>query len=512
MMTKRSFWRRASCSAGLAYSIVVGLSGTAAAQLAARAPDFNGDTRPDFAVSAPYQRQTAGGAPVGMVMVFAGNAAGGQDVLQTLFEGPLPAGVGTEHGQFGAALAWGKFDWDDYTDLAIAAPYKSVNGVVEAGVVYVYSGSAEGLKESSRLVIHRARGSVLGDPSADANFGHTLTTGDYNRDGYDDLAVTVPGASYSHGEVQIFNGSFDGLTFAGDQILGPSRFVGQNVEPENPNQFGYSTTSGDFDCDGTEDFAISNATTVGQLGFWTSFTILYGPFSSQRRQDSLVWTVEEAFWAKLTAGNFNNDSRNGRPCIDIAVGMPGSYAGDDQLFAGSIEVWGRGSNGSFGRLSRFSQDGAIVGVPEVGDNFGMGIAMGSLNGDGFDDLIVGASGENAYRGGFHLLKGSGAGLTTADNIWLHQDAAGIPGVSEDGDYYGYTLGSTGNRTLIAAAVTESIGAAEQAGFITHMRFKSDAVFILDGPATGVDASAGSFVDPGAVFGLVMTQMRPGFVR
>ena len=87
------------------------------------------------------------------------------------------------------------------------------------------------------------------------------------------------------------------------------------------------------------------------------------------------------------------------------------------------------------------QDSAgIEGAAEAGDLFGASLSAGDFDNDGFDDLAIGAPGEDvgtaADAGAVNVLYGSAAGLTAAgDQIW-HQDSAGILDVAETGDLLG----------------------------------------------------------------------------
>lgn len=98
--------------------------------------------------------------------------------------------AGDLHGQ---AIAVADFDGDGYDDIAIGASGKSVEGdsavLTRAGVVLVFKGTA------THPVPWRLLGPYLNAPKAGDAFGSTLATGDFDGDGYADLAVGSPNSA-----------------------------------------------------------------------------------------------------------------------------------------------------------------------------------------------------------------------------------------------------------------------------------------------------------------------------
>lgn len=126
-----------------------------------------------------------------------------------------------------AAPANPDFNGDGFKDLAVAASFEEVGlGLVSnAGAVNVIYGSATGLAAEGNQVWTQNSPGILDVAEPFDNFGAALTIGDFNSDGYSDLAVGVPreaiGASNEiagAGAVHIIYGSATGLTAEGNQL------------------------------------------------------------------------------------------------------------------------------------------------------------------------------------------------------------------------------------------------------------------------------------------------------
>lgn len=85
--------------------------------------------------------------------------------------------------------------------------------------------------------------------------------------------------------------------------------------------------------------------------------------------------------------------------------------------------------------------------PKLEQNFGHHAVSGDFNGDGFDDLAIGAPGEDVIIGDetrkdaglVNVLYGArGQGLTGVGQVW-HQNKSGVKGAAEKEDQFGSAL-------------------------------------------------------------------------
>src|SRR5207247_517813 len=93
-----------------------------------------------------------------------------------------------------SGVAKGDFNGDGFADLAIGEPGATVGGHDGAGDVIVLYGSANGVTTAGRQLWYEGPDRHLpSTPAAGDNFGNALASGDFNGDGYSDLAIGIPG-------------------------------------------------------------------------------------------------------------------------------------------------------------------------------------------------------------------------------------------------------------------------------------------------------------------------------
>ena len=103
----------------------------------------------------------------------------------------MPVGVDSASAAVtGAAMPF-DFDGDGYADLAVGVWGEDLRGVRDAGAVQVLYGSAAGVTARDQLW-HQGRKGIKNKLEKDDHFGQALASGDFDADGFADLAVGIP--------------------------------------------------------------------------------------------------------------------------------------------------------------------------------------------------------------------------------------------------------------------------------------------------------------------------------
>jgi hypothetical protein len=411
------------------------------------ASDFNGDGYADVAVGIPGE--SALGAPFeGAVSVFYGSADGVSSAGNQLWR---PSSPGLDWGNpyiaysgFGSSTAVGNFDGDRFADLAI--------GTVDSEQVNVLYGSSEGLttRRDQRWVPDMP-GLVQSDPPYDFLFGFRMETGDFNGDGFDELALGAPDDADQVGEgnVRILFGSATGLTVTGNQLWSQAT-PGVKGLPggHGTSGFGGRLAVGDFGGGPQDDLAIGEPSDRGG-----AVHVLYGSDQGLTAAGDQVWSGDTpgmpadlagggGFGLGLAAGDFGGTRRG---LDDLAIGVPGSHGSSGAV----VILYATPGGLSMSQVQEWTQDTfGVQDEAEPGDYYGLTLAAGDLNGDGQADLAVGVPGQGsatrASIGAIGVLYSSylcGDVLflcALGDELWS-LDSPGIPGRADPRTAFGHSL-------------------------------------------------------------------------
>lgn len=489
--------------------------------------DFNGDGFDDLAIGVPSAHSDQGS--VGAVHVVYGAAAGlTADNTQVWTQNSFGIPDSEEiNDQFGSAVAGGDFNSDGFGDLAIGVPLEDLNpggGILndlfDVGAVQVLYGSSTGLTSAGNQFLTQ-RNRPFFDPVEDEDkelddrFGSSLAVGDFDGDGFDDLAVGVPsediGPITGAGAVQVWYGSATGLTVSGRiGTFWAQNSGGIEDTPEQSDAFGKVLTTGDFNGDGKHDLAIGvSLESVGNISGAGAVHVLYGSMDplgdgsmgGLTASDSQFWTqnspgvadsseANDGFGFAVAAGDFNGDGHD-----ELVISSP--FEGlKNVVFCGAVHVLIGSSARLTGQDSQFwNQDTyGIADKSEKDDSFGYALTAGDFNGDGNADLAIGSResfpGKN-QAGAVHVLYGSAGGLTAVWNQFWTQDSTGISDSAETDDFFGRALtagdfNNDGRADLAIGAPSENLLGTE--GEVSD----SGAIHLLYGTANRLSATDSQF--------------------
>ena len=309
------------------------------------------------------------------------------------------------------------FNGDGFDDLAVALPGEKVNGKAHAGAVQIFYGNRAGVVGDMDFWHLDSPGVPLIAAAGD-RFGGALAAGDFNKDGFSDLAIGAPFKDQGMGRVVVLYGSRTGLVSAGSQVW--DQDVLKDMREKNDN-FGAALASGDFDADGFYDLAIG----VPKEDF---------PDLGAPKNDPPI--------PKCTNGI----------CEDAGI-VHVVMGGRSGLSAADNELWHQDRGISF--------DGWV----EKQDCFGSALAAADFNGSGADDLAVGCACEQTGGDG-ESTRNNGAvsvyyskpnrGVTGAGSVYLRQWYYKVEGFPFRNDSFGYDIAAIdtdkNNRAELAIGI------------------------------------------------------------
>jgi len=363
--------------------------------------------------------------------------------------------------QLGYAVAVGDFDGDGVDDLAISLrdDDQPIGPIADVGQVQIRWGIAgPGLQPQGATVKYLWQGgtSSVNDPEPGDHFGESLAVGDFDDDGFDDLAIGIPGedinTTSNGGAIEVRYGAA-----TRSQALETRRQFFEENTPGVPDEagvddeLGHALAAGDFDGDTFDDLAIGvPLESVSGFSDAGRVFVLYGSASGIGVAGAQTLDHDTSgvpnnpqtgglFGLALAAADFDNDG-----VCDLAVGAPGDFFDRGIVFVLSGTASGLTGTGT----DWFIQGvGGIADSQEGNDSFGYSLAVGSFNGDPFPDLAIGVPGEGIADGGpeiaaagaVHVLFGTAVGVTGSGSQFWTALSTGVPGEPELGDELGFSV-------------------------------------------------------------------------
>lgn len=382
----------------------------------AGAGDVNGDGYGDVVVGAYGLAANAGAA-----YIYMGSATG-------LSTSPARILTGPANSYFGSSVASGDVNGDNRSDVIVGAYQYAGN----AGAAYIYHGTSTGLNTTPAVILTGSAGSML---------GISVAAIDLNADAFGDVIVGASNFNAGTGRATVYLGKPGGISPTPTYILNGTVANGRfgcsvaGAGDVNGDIFGdiivgASEANQAYIYHGNEDgMYTSVASTLTSPAFNTSYglrvsgagdtdgdgycEVIVGAYANNA---AYVYKGSPAGTQTSPAKSFAGyggvsvagvGDVNGDGYADVMVGASstGTYAGSAYLFQGS----------ALGLPSAPSQ--TFQGSAGYYSYFGCSVAAaGDINGDGYSDAIVGASGTSSNTGSAYVYLGSPVMLTSASTL------------------------------------------------------------------------------------------------
>ena len=390
----------------------------------------------------------------------------------------------------GQDTSWFDYNGDGFGDLAIGIPGEIVGGDDGAGAVQVLYGSAAGLTATDNEIwtqqLIPAAGPRMAEPGD--KFGTALASGDFDDDGFADLAVGAPGEDTENaqgtvvfadaGSVLMLFGSADGLVAP---ALGHSFFNGNKAG----DRAGKTLLAFDmFDApqvdpgsgDGIADLAIArkDRVTIEPGGSRAMLTTI-----ADRRNVSMPRTSNRIV---LATGNGDDDDAD-----EMVVGLPNAAMDAEHPFiqnAGAVVILDRkaAQPGNADVEAVLFYQETFGGQSHAGDMYGAALATGDITDEPLDDILVGLPGYDIESGNGPIVD-AGAFVFFGDPRYLIQGEDGIPETPEAGDRFGSALAMGAFDTdpgvdVAVGAPGESVGTKAGAGAVLFLSSSEKAATVV----------------------------------
>jgi len=333
----------------------------------------------------------------------------------------------------------GDVNGDGYDDVIIGAPLSSPDGIIGAGQSYVVFGKASGFGPSLSLgALNGTNGFTINGTVDRGQAGESVSgAGDVNGDGYDDVIIGAFQVSGFRGRAYVVFGKAGAFpsTLRVDTLNGVNGFAINGSAAFG--DLGMSVSgAGDVNGDGFADVIVGApyADVDGNNAAGHAY-VLFGKstgFAPSLDVSSLDGTngfaihgiaQEDAAGESVSgAGDVNGDG-----FADLIIGARYADPDGNPNAGQSYVVFGRADGfpvaidlASLDGTTGFTLNGLVA-----SDELGRWVSnAGDVNGDGCDDLIVGAPSANSWAGQSYVVFGEGAAAIVPEPTTVALLAAG----------------------------------------------------------------------------------------
>jgi Ca2+-binding RTX toxin-like protein len=338
----------------------------------------------------------------------------------------------------------GDINGDGIDDLIIGAFGANPNGNTFAGASYVVFGG-NGVGSSSNLNLSALNGSngfVINGIAAFDRLGISVSSaGDINGDGIDDLMIGAFGAdpngnTFAGASYVVFGGNGVGSSsnLNLSALSGSNGFVINGIAASDFSGISVSS-AGDINGDGIDDLIVGayRADPNGNSAAGASYVVFggsgvgsSGSFNLSALNGSNGFVIngiaanDRSGVSVSSAGDINGDGID-----DLIIGASAADPNGNTFAGASYVVFGGSGVGSSGSLNLSTLNGSngfVINGIAAGDGSGGSVSSaGDINGDGIDDLIIGASaadpnGNSAAGASYVVFGGSGVGSSGSLNL------------------------------------------------------------------------------------------------